>query len=94
MTSGPNQRTAIFVLGMHRSGSSALAGAVHLLGAAAPRTLMPSDMANPRGYWESEKIVAVHDEILQSVGSSWEDWRSVGPELAGSPGAADRRPRE
>src|SRR5256885_7251831 len=68
-------RTAVLVVGMHRSGSSALTRVVNLLGAAAARTLKPADESNPRGFWESERIVHIHDAMLTAMGSSWADWR-------------------
>ena len=71
------QRTVILVLGMHRSGTSALARTVNLLGAAAPRTLMPADPSNPRGFWESNKLVPIDEAILAAMGSSWHDWQPM-----------------
>ena len=68
-------RTAVLVLGMHRSGTSAVAGAVHLAGAEGPRTLMPPDQTNPLGFWESDVIVSIHEEMLAAMGSTWYDWQ-------------------
>lgn len=72
-------RQAILILGMHRSGTSALSGVVCALGAAAPRNLLPANFANPTGYWESSPLVEVNDELLVSAGSSWDDWRQIDP---------------
>jgi hypothetical protein len=69
-------RTAIVVLGMHRSGTSALARIVNFLGAALPRHLVPASPSNPRGHWESAPLVALHEELLTSIESSWDDWRT------------------
>ena len=66
---------AILIAGMHRSGTSAATRCVGLLGAALPATLMPSAPDNPRGFWESEKLVGIDDAILAAGGSSWHDWR-------------------
>src|SRR5262245_44014369 len=71
-------RTAVLVLGMHRSGTSALARLVNFLGAALPRHLMPANEANPRGYWESKPLVGLHDELLEASDSAWDDWRALG----------------
>ncbi len=71
-------RTAVVVLGMHRSGTSALARLVNFLGAALPRHLVPADQSNPRGHWESKPLIALHDELLAALDSSWDDWRSPG----------------
>lgn len=68
------QRTAIVILGA-RSGTSALAGTLGLLGCALPRNLMPANFANEKGYFEPQDIVEIHDAIFKSVNSSWSDWR-------------------
>jgi hypothetical protein len=72
----PAHRTAILVLGMHRSGTSALARIVNFLGASMPRQLVPANEANPRGYWESAPLVALHEQMLAEMDSSWDDWRA------------------
>lgn len=69
-------RTAILVLGMHRSGTSALARIVNFLGAALPRHLVPANESNPRGHWEPARLVAIHEQLLASLDSSWDDWRA------------------
>jgi len=55
---------AILVLGMHRSGTSALTRTLSLLGADLPQNLVPSAEDNPAGFWESKDWVALHDDIL------------------------------
>jgi hypothetical protein len=71
------QRRVIFILGMHRSGTSALARAVHLQGAVLPRTLMPAQADNPDGFWESFPIVQYNNSLLQDAGRSWDDPRPI-----------------
>lgn len=66
-------KTAFVVLGMHRSGTSSVAGLLALLGASPPRTLMGPKPENPKGFWESEVLMAFDDEILTRAGSSWDD---------------------
>src|ERR1043165_10281978 len=73
------KRQAILVLGMHRSGTSALSGVVCALGAAAPNNLLPANFANPTGYWESLPLVQADNELLASAHSSWDDWRQLDP---------------
>lgn len=68
-------KTALVVLGMHRSGTSSVAGALALLGARAPQTLMQPAEDNPKGFWESEVLAGLNDRLLQAGGSSWHDWR-------------------
>lgn len=70
-------KIAYVVLGMHRSGTSSVAGALVQLGATAPLTLMSPKPENPKGFWESEAIMAFNDRLLTLCGSSWRDWRAL-----------------
>ncbi|RFB76495.1 glycosyltransferase [Methylovirgula sp. 4M-Z18] len=63
-------RTAIFVLGMHRSGTSALTRMLSLLGASLPRRLLLAGAGNELGHWEPEAAVALHDRLLTAAGTS------------------------
>lgn len=71
MSSG--RRQAILVLGMHRSGTSAMAGISHLCGAAAPAGMMDAAFDNPTGFWESLPITALNEAIFMSLGCHWFD---------------------
>lgn len=70
-------RTAILVLGMHRSGTSALARLIGHLGAALPADAIDAHADNARGYWESEAIVKADDQLLRVARSSWFDPRPL-----------------
>ena len=61
---------------MHRSGTSALAGTLSLLGAEAPKTLF-SDHWNPKGHFESVPIIEVSNAVLRSAGLEVEDWGAL-----------------
>ena len=78
---------AIMVLGMHRSGTSALTRIFNLLGADLPKNLMPAHESNPTGHWESNDLVVIHERLLESAGSNWHDWRKFNPEWLTSPPA-------
>jgi hypothetical protein len=73
--------TVIAVTGMHRSGTSLLAGVVQLLGVGFGRdeALLPATVDNPKGYFENERIVQFDDAFLGHLGGWWH----VPPELAG-----------
>ena len=73
-------REAILILGMHRSGTSALAGALTLLGARSPKTLMKGNRWNEKGYWESAKLERFHDELLASAESDWKSLKRFPPD--------------
>lgn len=64
---------AILVLGVHRSGTSALTQVLGLCGAGMPATLMHPSAINPRGFFESQRIFELHEELLGDLGSSWHD---------------------
>lgn len=68
------ERTAIVVLGMHRSGTSAFTRTINLLGVDLPERLLdPVPGDNDRGYWEAVQVVALHDLLLQELSSDWFD---------------------
>jgi hypothetical protein len=75
----------IVILGMHRSGTSAVAGVLTKLGGAAPKHPMPPSERNARGYFESLPLMRFHDELLASAGSYWHDWRRFNPNWYASP---------
>ena len=85
-------RYALFILGMHRSGTSALSGMLHHLGAELPQTLMPATERNPKGYFESLEIQKFDDQLLKAAQSSWQDWRPLRPEWFASPAGQALRP--
>lgn len=68
-------RTCILILGMHRSGTSALTRVLNLMGAALPKNLVPAGRGNETGHWEPAKLAALNDGMLAEAGSSWNDWR-------------------
>lgn len=81
-------RQAILVLGMHRSGTSAFTGALGFLGARLPANPLPPHPDNPKGYFESRKIVSIHDRLLGAVGSNWFGLERIPGEWFGSAPAA------
>lgn len=86
-------RICYFVLGMHRSGTSSITGALVKLGAAAPAHLLGASVGNETGHWESQPLIYFHDELLASVGSRWDDWRKIRPDWYGTPVAAQFKTR-
>lgn len=63
----------LLILGMHRSGTSALSGALCQQGLCGPQQAVPASPSNPTGHWEPSPIVALHEELLRTAGSSWDD---------------------
>ncbi len=66
---------AVVVLGMHRSGTSAMTRIVNLLGVPVGREddLIQADGANARGYWESLSLTRFQDALLARLGGRWDD---------------------
>ncbi|HEY7776066.1 MAG TPA: hypothetical protein VIC02_05945, partial [Kineobactrum sp.] len=68
----PDQHTLLFIVGMHRSGTSALCAALHACGASfGDNLLAPMAGVNDEGFWEDAEVVAINDALLASVGGSW-----------------------
>ncbi|RVD20671.1 sulfotransferase [Mesorhizobium sp. M4B.F.Ca.ET.017.02.2.1] len=80
----PAKRTCIMVLGMHRSGTSALTRAISLLGAELPKNMLGSNPSNPTGHWEPQRLIDLHERMLAEAGSRWDDWRPFNPDDLGS----------
>lgn len=70
-------RTAVLVLGMHRSGTSALTRVLSFLGVTLPSNIMGASPSNEAGHWESRPLVDLHNAMLREAGSSWDDWRKL-----------------
>ena len=86
-------KVAVLVLGMHRSGTSMLAGILDRLGCQGPKTVMPATQWNPKGYFESMEFMKVNDAILTALGTRWDDWRAVDPGWQESPRFVEFRER-
>jgi hypothetical protein len=81
--------TAILVLGMHRSGTSAIARLLNLRGAELGRDLLPAKQDNERGFWENRAILEAHETFLAQQGRQWYDLVAPAPDW--QRGAAARR---
>lgn len=66
-------RQALLVLGMHRSGSSLLAGMLHSCGVDLGKELLPPLPENPKGFYENKKIYELNEEILDRLHTNWND---------------------
>ncbi|HUF55778.1 MAG TPA: sulfotransferase family protein [Thermohalobaculum sp.] len=90
-------RAAVLVLGMHRSGTSALTRVFSILGCDLPSSTVPGpSRSNPHGYAdsraaESRAVMKLNDAILASAGTSWDDWQRLGDGWRASPKANEFR---
>lgn len=79
--SSPAPPKLLFVLGMHRSGTSALCAALAASGASFGNQLIDAMAGvNEEGFWEDAAVVAVNEQLLALADSSW---------FALAPGLAD-----
>ncbi|MND52450.1 hypothetical protein D3C80_434630 [compost metagenome] len=69
----------LMVLGPHRSGTSALSGVLSHLGGDLPKTLMSAGEGNAEGYFESVRVMAFNDRLLNALGSDWKDLSPLDP---------------
>jgi hypothetical protein len=68
-------KIAVLVLGMHRSGTSAFARVISLLGAELPQHLMPAARGNNEaGFWESKLVAEFDDQLLSRHGVRWDSF--------------------
>jgi len=66
-------RRLMLVLGMHRSGTSALAGVMHKLGLVLGEAVLPPAEDNPKGFFENSEIVSIQQRLLSLLGRDWHD---------------------
>jgi hypothetical protein len=64
----------LLVLGMHRSGTSAITRVLNLLGFEVGADLEPAAKGNEKGLWEHAGIVSIHERVLRTLGlMNWDD---------------------
>lgn len=71
------ERICLLVLGMHRSGTSAVTRALNLLGASLPADLVEANPTNQLGHWEPRRLMQLNNHILAHAGRRWDDWRPL-----------------
>lgn len=63
----------VIILGMHRSGTSMLAGICSKLGVMMGQNLIMGDTPQqPTGYYEDQEFVDLNGQILREAGGGWE----------------------
>ncbi len=74
------QKRIIVVLGMHRSGTSAITRGLQVLGVELGNQLMPAAQENnEKGFWEDIDIMALNVDLLATLGH---DWHTLSPVLS------------
>jgi hypothetical protein len=67
------ERQIIFVLGMGRSGTSAITRVLSLCGARLPEPLLGASESNLTGHWEPVDAININNAFLSRYGASWYD---------------------
>ena len=78
---GDNEKKRlIVVLGMHRSGTSAITRSLKVMGVELGDTLMPAIQGiNDKGFWEDLDLFNLNNELLSMVRSDWHHLAPIEP---------------
>lgn len=69
---GSGGQRLIVVLGMHRSGTSAITKSLELLGVGLGDDLYPAESCNPKGFWENQECIEINNKLLGHLGSAYD----------------------
>ena len=75
----------LMVLGMHRSGTSAITKGLEVLGVDLGDNLIPPQEDNPKGFFEDRELIELNERILKKTGHSWYDLAPIDPALMTGP---------
>ena len=68
----------VVVLGMHRSGTSAVTRGLRVLGVTLGERMMPAlDGNNAKGFWEDIDLNALNIELMRALGHDWSDLAAI-----------------
>lgn len=70
-------KTLLMILGMHRSGTSAVTRCCNLLGMHLGAQFIETNEHNARGFWEHSEVVSISESMLAALHSSWDDIRAM-----------------
>ena len=85
-----NADKAVVILGMHRSGTSAVARCLESSGVylGPPEAMIGPSVDNPKGFFELTSIVAMHEQLLAALDRGWDSSVAMPPEWWTLPEAA------
>ena len=72
-TASSARPTCVLVLGMHRSGTSALTRCLNLVGMDLGSNLLSPAKMNAKGFWEHGDVVRINDQLLEALELYWYD---------------------
>ncbi len=67
----------VLILGIARSGTSAVSGVLSRLGVEFGTGLKPADARNPKGFYEDFEISRLNQRVLVALGRTWSDARPL-----------------
>lgn len=67
----PLETKLVVVLGMHRSGTSAVSNLLHANGVCFGSSLLAALKDNPQGFFEDKDIYELNEELLNALGYEW-----------------------
>jgi len=81
-----DDKQIVVVLGMHRSGTSAITRGLKVLGVDLGDNLLPAESGNnEKGFFEDATITAYNEELLADLGHAWDSLVPISPEELNSP---------
>jgi hypothetical protein len=69
----------VLVLGVHRSGTSLLTAGLKAIGCQTGDFEEHADEHNPKGYFEHPHLRMLNEDLLRSLGVSWDNWAFHAP---------------
>lgn len=74
-----NEQRLIVVLGMHRSGTSAITRALKVMGVElGDRMMPPVEGNNDKGFWEDIDLNALNIQMLDAIHHEWNHRTQIG----------------
>lgn len=70
-------KKCLIIIGMHRSGTSALSGMLSKSGLDVGENIMDANEYNPKGYYENASITELNDRIFSHLGTNWKEKESI-----------------
>lgn len=77
MTAAPGKSDVVAILGIARSGTSALAGALAAMGVEFGQQLKPAGWQNPKGNFEHAGLSQLNQDLLAIFGLNWSSARQL-----------------
>ena len=73
-------KVCICILGMHRSGTSAISSIIADLGYDFGQSLVAGSYDNPRGFYENQRILEINELLLLRLGKRWDNLIALNPD--------------